>query len=691
MTFKPTKALHLAVALTMAISANGVLAQSSADSLVPAKSYELQPVTVISVHQLPDPGKLELNSSDRLAHDGGALLNANPVINSIRKGGNYGFDPVLRGFKYDQLNIVLDGVQTAAAACPNRMDPATSQMAPNMLSHIEIVKGPHALRYGTGFGGTINFRTSATDFTAEEKGFGRLTAGYESNGSLLRSEGMAGFSTQKLNVRFFGSWSQGNDYVDGNGNTVPSSFTRGSFGAQLKLKLTDHHTAEAIVTRNLARDADFATLPMDLRSDDTWMLQAKHVWTAESGNLKAWNTSVFATLVDHVMDNYDKEIEPRMVDAITYAESNTYGFRTEGDWRFEHAGHLYAGADLKGENVAGSRERTFLMGPNMGKTVVDNAWQDGRIERWGVFGEYHTPLGRFDVVASGRVEYNVATAGDPADEFTSVSSDLESTQVNPSFSIGAGTPVAEHWLMSLWLGRAQRSASITERYINYFPVGQDPYEMLGNPELKQEVNQQADLQFKYTRAKTMIEFDVFASIINDYITSRIDTSLTPRMPTSPGVRQYVNLDQAFLTGFEVSWNQRFGDHLGHQFAAAYTYGQDLGREEALPEIAPLDLRYALQGYLMANSLRPEVAVRYVAAQDRVSQEFGENTSPAFTTVDLNVTYQPINQLSLGLGVRNVFDVAYYEHLNRSVRALGTPPLYAPGRYIVLSVTWRMGA
>jgi iron complex outermembrane receptor protein len=50
---------------------------------------------------------------------------------------------------------------------------------------------------------------------------------------------------------------------------------------------------------------------------------------------------------------------------------------------------------------------------------------------------------------------------------------------------------------ALWLGRAQRSGSLTERFINYFPVGQDPYEMLGNPQLLPEVNNQADLTFAW--------------------------------------------------------------------------------------------------------------------------------------------------------------------------------------------------
>ena len=66
------------------------------------ETTNLDPVTVISLR--PRAGErevLDINYKDRLAHDGGALLNDSPTVNSIRKSGNYGFDPVLRGFKYD--------------------------------------------------------------------------------------------------------------------------------------------------------------------------------------------------------------------------------------------------------------------------------------------------------------------------------------------------------------------------------------------------------------------------------------------------------------------------------------------------------------------------------------------------------------------------------------------------------------
>lgn len=66
---------------------------------------------------------MEVRNSDKLSHDAGDFLSQSAFIGGIRKSGSYGFDPVLRGFKYDQINIVMDNGLSATAACPNRMDP----------------------------------------------------------------------------------------------------------------------------------------------------------------------------------------------------------------------------------------------------------------------------------------------------------------------------------------------------------------------------------------------------------------------------------------------------------------------------------------------------------------------------------------------------------------------------------------
>ena len=639
----------------------------------------LYPVTVLALRPNEKPSdKIKLDYQEQLAHDAAAILNQDPTINSIRKGGNYGFDPVIRGFKYDQINIVLNGAQSATAACPNRMDPPTSQMAPNMLDRIEIFKGPHALRFGTGFGATINFVPAKLQFSEKADTYGRISSGYEGNGNVLRNEGKLGFSGKSHDVSFFGSWSQGDDYEAGNGRIIVADFKRGSFGTNLGFRLSGNSQLRLTAIYNMARDADFPALPMDLREDDTWLFNARHDIAFEEGSLSSWNSTAFASFVNHLMDNLLRPEEGRMSDNQTNANTFNYGGRTEGLWKFDNS-KLFAGADLRVEGADGIRERSFFAGPNAGNTLSDNAWQDGVISKSALFAEYHLKSKSTQYVLSARLELNNSTIDAATSEFLEANGEVTSeTQFNPSFSIGARRTLSPTTSLGIWLGRAQRSGGLTERFINYFPVGLDPFELLGNPQLAPEVNNQLDITFEWNTNHSKINIDLFAGYLQDYITSFIDEELEPRIPMSPGVRRYLNIDDVFKTGFEISWSQQLYSSLKHQLGIAYTYAKDLDRDQPLPEIAPLDFRYSLIGSYLDGKFQPELSFRHVLEQSRISPEFGETKSPAFTLLDVTMAYQLTKQTKLTAGVNNLFDVSYNEHLNRSVRGTNLPIL-APGR------------
>ena len=71
-------------------------------------------------------------------------------------------------------------------------------------------------------------------------------------------------------------------------------------------------------------------------------------------------------------------------------------------------------------------------------------------------------------------------------------------------------------------------------------------------------------------------------------------------------------------------------------------------------------------------------VRYSAAQNRVSKAMQELTTPAFTLLDMSVSYRYNANFRIVGGVNNALNRAYYEHLNR--RVLGTDSrIYEPGR------------
>ncbi len=646
---------------------------------------EINPVTIIGLHSsgLDANRPMDFSYQDRLSSDAGAVLTQMPEIAVIRKSGSYGFDPVLRGFKYDRLNIVMNGSQSAIAACPNRMDPPTSQVPTSTIQKVEVYKGPYALRYGAGFGGTINFVSEPLVFTTKPEASGRLSGSYESNGSIYRTEGKVSIHNPNYNLTLLGSLSQGKDYLDGNGDHVLANFKRSSLGAILGVKLSAHQDVKMSAINNMASGVDFPSLPMDLTSDDTWLYSGEHQIRFVGSALNQWNSSLYLTAVNHSMDNFHKP-PPQMASAQTLADTYNYGGRTEGAWRWD-ASRLFAGSDVRFDEVDGTRTRTFLMGPNVGKIVYDNVWQEAIISKYAVFGEYQFTRSLFDFVVSSRLELNQADSRNSDSGFEALYPTMSATQVNPSVSGGLKYHVSNNFTSGLSLGRAQRSGGLAERYINYLPIGIDAYEMIGNPSLNPEVNNQLDVSFDWQFKTTKVGLTCFGSYLSNYISSVIRDDLKPKMATAPGVRQFVNVDKASVVGFEAVWVQALPWSLSHRLSVAYSQGEDMTLNEALPEMAPLDIRFALMGHYVKKSLVPELRLRYVAQQNRIATSYGETVSPSFYLVDALMAYHK-RWFNASAGIYNVFNQAYYEHLNRSVRDADVKPIYAPGRSLVMTLS-----
>jgi iron complex outermembrane receptor protein len=319
-----------------------------------------------------------------------------------------------------------------------------------------------------------------------------------------------------------------------------------------------------------------------------------------------------------------------------------------------------------------------------GRDVYDNVWNGGLISRAGMFCEYHFSLSDMRMIMSGRLEINDAKATNIDPNFQAEYPENEKTEFNPSLSIGGTKYWNNDFSTGVWLGHAKRSGSITERYINSFPVGLDAYDMYGNPQLQAEINNQIDIILGYKTSVTSLQVSMFGSFLSNYISSVIDADLTPTMPTSPGVRRYVNIDDVFMTGFEIIWAQKLFADLKQKVSLAYTYAQDKVRNEPLSEIAPLDFRYSLSANYLANKLQPVFVFRHVYRQDRISMAFGETATPAFTLLDVGLTYNFHRSFGATLGINNLFDVAYYEHLNRRVKGQ-TFAIYAPGRNVYLTM------
>ena len=54
-------------------------------------------------------------------------------------------------------------------------------------------------------------------------------------------------------------------------------------------------------------------------------------------------------------------------------------------------------------------------------------------------------------------------------------------------------------------------------------------------------------------------------------------------------------------------------------------------------------------------------------------------TPGFATANMSMTWKPVRQAQLSLGIDNIFDLTYYEHLNRRIGEMPPGSLILDGR------------
>ena len=649
----------------------------------PRAAAPLQPVTVFALRGKVNPVvPTQLTQTDWIQHDAGLVLDEITGFSAIRKSGAYGADPVFRGFKNAQLNILTDGVLTGHAACPNRMDPPTSQIMINQVEKIEVLKGPYSFRYGPVLGAVIQFKSADPRFSQKSETFGRVNAGFETNGEVYRSEALAGFRHKQLEISALGSYSTGHNYQSGNGTPIAAGFTRGAAGLQAAYKPGKTDLFTLSIVRNFARNTRFPTLMMDLLTDDTWMIQS--AWNRQGKNTwySSWKVQGYASVVDHTMGN---NLRPTAAGSLNFTAANTLTWGGRNEWEIRSKNlTVFTGFDFKHENVDGYRSRSPKTGAMAGKTFTDSVWQDGIIQTAGIFGEAIFKPAKVAYTFAIRTDRVQGKAYNPAYRYNNLFGHTLQADVNLSLSAGFNRNWVNGFYTGLWVGRGTRSPGIPERFINFLAIGQDAYEMVGNPLLKPETNYQADWQAGYKKHNTALEIGLFYGRVQNYISSIIDKNLKPQMTTSPGVRRFVNLDEAERWGGEATWLQKWTPWLSQAASVSYVWAQHKSQKQPLPEIAPMELRYRLEAGLLRNSLKTFAGVNYTAAQKRVAPQFGERTTPDYAVVNAGCHYALSKSFDFSLIINNLFNKNYREHLTRFISA--QTPLWAPGRNMVVMAT-----
>ena len=417
---------------------------------------------------------------------------------SVIKRGNYAIDPSFRASQYEQLNIQYDGGTKAMHACPNRMDPITTHIIPEEIARIEIIRGPYTVRYGATFGGVINMVTQKPDY--EDYGIhGKVSAGYESNGQSLVNLAQLQYIKEKFDIVANAGYRDFGNYEDGNGVEIPSSFRSTDYGIKVGYNLSEHQRIQAHWRQSFGRDVLHAALPMDTEYDNSSIISLDYKLDNIGKIVKSLTAKTYYSYVDHLMSNTNRP-SFMMMEASSAVDATTIGGKLELNWKPSSKLNVFTGLDAMHVSRDGSRTRLVkAMNGNvlpMPMTFNDKVWQDSYITDLGLFTEAKYNLSSNTILTAGiRYDQVVSDIQDPEDDFAAMYDLKKRTEHNVSGTVSIKKAVSDHFIIEAAYGRGVRSANMIERFINHFNVGQDPYEYIGNPNLKAEVNNQFEIGF----------------------------------------------------------------------------------------------------------------------------------------------------------------------------------------------------
>lgn len=634
----------------------------------------------------------------RSPRDVGDFFVGLPGASAVKKGG-YAQDPNLRGMRMDQLNVQVDGGVKTWGGCPNRMDPPTSHIQADDLSSIELVKGPFSVRWGPTAGGIVNMVMQRPGYTTNDfKLNGSVSTAYDSNGDNLRNRLQVSGGSNKIDFYLGGGFKQFGDYRTGVDSIImPADYSVADVSTKLAWKPSMNSRLQVSGRYSEVQDVDFPALPMDARLDQSQHLSFDYSIRHLGDLVNRWSIKYYQSDVHHLMDNRDRA-NFMMVEAVTTADTRTRGGRTELELSPGNLTQLWIGGDYYDHGRKGERERFVKTNPCMpsmhpNKTFVDPVWPEVFLNNLGVFAEMQTrPGSKLLIKAGARLDRMNAGIDAAPDQFVDrYGEDTRWDELRTSWTASAQYRVNPASRFMLAYGRGSRGADLTERFIYHLPVGRSPHEHFGNPDLKPEINDQVDLSWQGRIKNTQIMTTLFASSLQDMIFAREDSELKRLyMPCNEPsqTKVFENVSSARRLGLEFQVQGNIAELIRYQSAVAYTRGDNLTLDEALPEIPPLEGTLNLSWPAYSKNYHVDLDFRWVAAQERISTTYGETETDGFSTVGLGAGIKPFNWLEVDLQITNLFDVAYSEHLNRNFAgntAYAGIPLYEAGRNVSIGM------
>ena len=577
------------------------------------------------------------------ASDGADYLQSIVGFSSVNSGAGTNGDVTFRGMFGSRIKILTDGTENLGA-CPSRMDSPTSYISPESYDRISVIKGPQTVQYAnTGSAATVIFERTPEQFDQDQNYRGQASVLMGSFGRLDHNVEVAAGDAQKY-IRLNTNRSVSNSYQDGDGTTVPSDWER--WNADLALGWTpDEDTwveltggkadGEAVYAGRMMDGSKFARESLGLR------VEKKNL----TDIIQKVEAQVNYNFNDHVMDNYSLRPKP-MMEMATNVARKTLNARVAMTSEWDKI-KLISGLDTQNNEHSIRKTTAGVPYQNMPRMT------DMEFQSVGGFGELSYQLNENNKLVSGLRIDQV--------EVDAVQSAQERKETLPSAFIRFENHHPEHDDGKTYIG-----LGYVERMPDYWELfspktGNDNVNTFANIDIEKTL--QLDFGYQHEHGHFNSWASAYAGLINDYVLTTYKPTGMMRM-----LEAHTRNVDATIAGAEAGIGYQFTDRLQADISAMYAWGENTTDNTPLPQISPLEARVNLR--YVQDKYNFGLLWRVVDGQNRISLNEGNivgydnKQSAGFGILSLNGSYHVMDSVDVSVGVDNVLDRTYTEHLNK---------------------------
>lgn len=661
-------------------------------------SLSFAQITEVEVIGISDTS--EIITSDRMlaSPDAGQLVQRLPGAN-INKNGELTSIAQYRGMFGNRVNVSVNGMPISSGG-PNAMDSPLHYAPVAMIEAITLHRGISSVSTGME---TIGGSIDASTFRGEFKGrdFELNSKIYLGGQTLNNGDVLNGFFTLANDQHLFRAnllreTADDSDYSDG--TIMPSSYERDRYDIGYAFRTGNHQFGFDYAVNNTG-DTGTPALPMDIVSIDSKLTRAEYHW--QNGD-KDLLVQLSNNDIGHIMTNYHLRRPPQGTPMViapmqyrsTDAGSDNQSFlvRMEqdvenGTWRYGVDGH-FASHDADISN------------PNVAPFYVEN-FNDVDKEMVGVFVEKEFEIYQQSLVeagiranhyklSSGAVSANLNPMNMPAGMpfmmnnmaamLANGFNTADRTLTDTNFDWFAKYSYHRNADTTLYAGLARKSRSPTyQEAFLWMPMEAtgglaDGKTYIGNLNLKSEVAHEIELGIDWNHDALSISPRVFYKEVDDFIqgtpSQNVQANTIAMMMSNMGMGmpnplQFNNVDAEFY-GFDMEAGYMISANWYFRSIMSVTHGKRDDINDNLYRVAPANLSLAID-YLAQDWMLSLENISY-ARQSKVSTTNLEAQTAGYSLWNASAQIQLPSDLELGIGVNNIFDRYYQDHLGGYNRA-----------------------